>query len=155
MLDIEGCELSAEDRELIRHPAVGGVILFTRNFESVEQVADLVATGGLGDGVWEGLRVHNGRIAFQEQHFDRLYEGAKAIDLDIGMDRAALETAIRTTLDANEMRSGVHVRLMVTRGIKAIIAVGDAEAAVRTIEAHMRSSLENSLRTFQIPRQNL
>ncbi|MEE4162157.1 MAG: aminotransferase class IV [Woeseiaceae bacterium] len=73
----------------------------------------------LGDGVWEGLRVHNGRIAFQEQHFDRLYEGAKAIDLDIGMDRAALEAAIRTTLDANEMRSGVHVRLMVTRGIKA------------------------------------
>ena len=39
----------------------------------------------LGDGVWEGLRVHRGRIAFLDAHFDRLYEAAKAIDLDIGL----------------------------------------------------------------------
>ena len=74
----------------------------------------------LGDGVWEGLRVVDGQPAFLDAHFDRLYEGAKAIMLDIGMDRAALEAAIRDTLAANGMAagSGVHIRLMVTRGVK-------------------------------------
>ena len=74
----------------------------------------------LGDGVWEGLRVVDGQPAFLDAHFDRLYEGAKAIMLDIGMDRAALEAAIRDTLAGNGMDtgSGVHVRLMVTRGVK-------------------------------------
>src|SRR5690625_3720502 len=73
----------------------------------------------LGDGVWEGLRVSGGHPAFLEQHLDRLYEGARAIMLDIGMDRAALTAAIYRTLRANEMTDGVHVRLMVTRGIKS------------------------------------
>jgi branched-chain amino acid aminotransferase len=72
----------------------------------------------LGDGVWEGLRVSNGHPAFLEQHLDRLYEGAKAIALDVGLDRDALTRAIYATLDANGMKDGVHVRLMVTRGIK-------------------------------------
>ena len=74
----------------------------------------------LGDGVWEGLRVVDGQPAFLDAHFDRLYEGAKAIMLDIGMDRAALEAAIRDTLAGNGMDtgSGVHIRLMVTRGVK-------------------------------------
>ena len=74
----------------------------------------------LGDGVWEGLRVVDGQPAFLDAHFDRLYEGAKAIMLDIGMDRAALEAAIRETLAGNGMDtgSGVHIRLMVTRGVK-------------------------------------
>jgi branched-chain amino acid aminotransferase len=73
----------------------------------------------LGDGVWEGLRVHKGRIAFLTAHLDRLYEAAKAIDLDIGMDRAALTAALYQTLAANHMREGVHMRLMVTRGMKS------------------------------------
>ncbi|HEY6985746.1 MAG TPA: aminotransferase class IV [Rhodanobacteraceae bacterium] len=72
----------------------------------------------LGDGVWEGLRVSGGHPAFLDQHLDRLYEGAKAIALDIGLDRDALTRAIYATLAANKMRDGVHVRLMVTRGIK-------------------------------------
>jgi len=72
----------------------------------------------LGDGVWEGLRVHRGRIAFLGAHLDRLYEAAKAIDLDVGMDRAALTTALYQTLAANGMTEGVHMRLMVTRGLK-------------------------------------
>ena len=72
----------------------------------------------LGDGVWEGLRVSDGHPAFLEQHLDRLYEGAKAIALDIGLDRDALTRAIYATLAANGMRDGVHVRLMVTRGVK-------------------------------------
>jgi branched-chain amino acid aminotransferase len=72
----------------------------------------------LGDGVWEGLRVHHGRIAFLAAHLDRLYEAAKAIDLDVGLDRAALSSALYRTLAANDMREGVHMRLMVTRGLK-------------------------------------
>ena len=72
----------------------------------------------LGDGIWEGLRLHNGRFVHLEAHLDRLYEGAKAIDLDIGMDRAGLTNALYETIHANEMNSGVHARLMVTRGLK-------------------------------------
>jgi len=73
----------------------------------------------LGDGVWEGLRVHRGRIAFLAAHLDRLYEAAKAIDLDIGLDRAELTVALYQTLSANRMSEGVHIRLMVTRGLKS------------------------------------
>ncbi|MEM0942806.1 MAG: aminotransferase class IV, partial [Pseudomonadota bacterium] len=72
----------------------------------------------LGDGVWEGMRVHNGRFAFLEAHLDRLYEAAIALDLEIGMDRAALTDALYETLRANGMEDHAHVRLMVTRGRK-------------------------------------
>jgi branched-chain amino acid aminotransferase len=72
----------------------------------------------LGDGVWEGLRVHRGHPAFLREHLDRLYEGAKAIALDIGLDRRQLTGALYATLAANGMTDGVHVRLMVTRGVK-------------------------------------
>jgi branched-chain amino acid aminotransferase len=73
----------------------------------------------LGDGVWEGLRVHHGQPAFLERHLDRLYEGAAAIMLDIGLTREQLTAGIYETLRANEMTDGVHVRLMVTRGVKS------------------------------------
>jgi len=73
----------------------------------------------LGDGVWEGLRVHKGRYAFLGAHLDRLYEGAKAIALDIGLSREALTQRLYATLEANGMSDGVHVRLMVTRGLRA------------------------------------
>jgi branched-chain amino acid aminotransferase len=72
----------------------------------------------LGDGVWEGLRVVDGHPAFLDEHLDRLFEGAKAIALDIGLDREALTRAIDDTLAANDMRDGAHLRLMVTRGVK-------------------------------------
>src|SRR3954463_9044346 len=73
----------------------------------------------LGDGVWEGLRVHRGHPVFLEHHLDRLFEGAQAILLDIGMTRREVTAAIYETLRANDMVDGVHVRLMVTRGSKA------------------------------------
>src|SRR6185503_11406286 len=73
----------------------------------------------LGDGVWEGLRVHQGRIAFLDRHLDRLFEGAKAIAMDIGLSRDALARRLYETLDANGMTDGVHIRLMVTRGIRS------------------------------------
>src|SRR5687768_6747760 len=73
----------------------------------------------LGDGVWEGLRVHDGHPAFLEAHLDRLWQGAAAIMMDIGLSREELTRAIYATLAANDMRDGDHVRLMVTRGVKS------------------------------------
>jgi branched-chain amino acid aminotransferase len=73
----------------------------------------------LGDGIWEGLRVHHGHPAFLEQHLDRLFEGAAAIALDIGRTRAELTADLYRTIEANDMQDGVHIRLMVTRGVKA------------------------------------
>jgi len=73
----------------------------------------------LGDGVWEGMRVHKGRIAFLDRHLDRLFEGAKAIAMDIGMSRDDLAKRLYETLDANRMDGGVHIRLMVTRGVRS------------------------------------
>ena len=73
----------------------------------------------LGDGVWEGLRIYGGRFAFLDDHMDRLFEAAKALDLDIGKTRAEIVAALYATAEANGMTEGAHVRLMVTRGPKA------------------------------------
>jgi len=73
----------------------------------------------LGDGVWEGLRVHNGKLAFLDRHLDRLFEGAKAIAMDVGLSREQLTERLYAALDANGMTDGVHVRLMVTRGVRS------------------------------------
>ena len=72
----------------------------------------------VGDGIWEGIRLHDGEFAFLDLHLDRLFEGAKAIDLDIGMTREELAAALHETVRRNGMQTGVHVRLMVTRGDK-------------------------------------
>ena len=73
----------------------------------------------LGDGVWEGLRVHRGKIAFLDQHLDRLYEGAKALDMEMEVSAAQLRERLYRLLEKNGMQDGVHIRLMVSRGIKA------------------------------------
>jgi branched-chain amino acid aminotransferase len=73
----------------------------------------------LGDGIWEGLRIHDGHPAFLEQHFDRLWEGAAALMIDLGLSREELTRAVYDTLTANGMTDGVHVRLMCTRGEKS------------------------------------
>lgn len=72
----------------------------------------------LGDGVWEGVRLHKGAFLFLGAHLDRLYDGAKAIRLDIGLTRDEMIAALRRTTEANAMETGVHIRLMVTRGPK-------------------------------------
>jgi len=72
----------------------------------------------LGDGVWEGLRLNDGRIAFLDRHFDRLWDGAKMLRIDIGLTREALAARLFDVIEANGMRAGVHIRLMVTRGVK-------------------------------------
>lgn len=73
----------------------------------------------VGDGVWEGLRLHKGALLFLHRHLDRLYWGAKRIRLDIGLSREELTSQILGTLEANGMHDGVHLRVMVTRGEKA------------------------------------
>lgn len=75
----------------------------------------------LGDGVWEGLRLHRGTLLSLDAHLDRLFWGAKEIALDLGLDHHAIRQAIKTTLDANGMHDGVHIRLMATRGIKKTV----------------------------------
>ena len=73
----------------------------------------------LGDGVWEGLHVHDGKLSFLDRHLDRLVEGAKAIAMDIGLSRQELTKRLYETIDANGMKDGGHVRLMVTRGVRS------------------------------------
>ncbi len=72
----------------------------------------------LGDGVWEGLRLYNGRWAFVDEHIDRLFEAAKAIDIDLGLSRNGVIAALLETQKANDMTTDAHARLMVTRGVK-------------------------------------
>ena len=73
----------------------------------------------LGDGVWEGLRLYNGRWAFIDEHLDRLFAAAKAIDLSIGLTREQIKKALFETQKANNMVSDAHARVMITRGIKS------------------------------------
>jgi branched-chain amino acid aminotransferase len=72
----------------------------------------------LGDGVWEGIRLYNGRWSFIDEHIDRLFEAAKAIDLDITRTKAEVISAVLETQAANGMTTDAHCRLMVTRGVK-------------------------------------
>jgi branched-chain amino acid aminotransferase len=72
----------------------------------------------VGDGVWEAFRLHDGVLVFLDEHLDRLFQGAKAIGMDLGMNREQLIKTVWKTLEANKMEDGVHVRLMCTRGIK-------------------------------------
>lgn len=85
----------------------------------------------LGDGVWEGLRLHKGGLLFLEEHLDRLLWGANAIALDIGMTRGEIVAALWRTLQANGMTDGVHIRLMVTRGPKRTVNQDPRNAAGR------------------------
>ena len=72
----------------------------------------------LGDGVWEGLRFYNGSWAFLDEHINRLFEAAKAIDLDINLNKVELIAALEKTRVANRITKDAHARVMVTRGIK-------------------------------------
>ena len=73
----------------------------------------------LGDGVWEGIRLHNGHLVFLEEHLNRLYDGAKAMEINIGKSPEELTQAVYQTTEANGMESGVHIRLIVSRGLKS------------------------------------
>jgi branched-chain amino acid aminotransferase len=76
---------------------------------------------GLGDGVWEGLRLHRGALLFLEAHLDRLYAAAAELRIDVGLSRAELIAELVRLLRANAMADGGHLRLMLTRGRKATV----------------------------------
>jgi len=109
----------------------------------------------LGDGVWEGLRLYNGRWAFLDEHLDRLFEAALAIDLDIGMDRAALAAALEETRAANGMETDAHARLMVTRGLKhrpfQHPALSRSGPTVVIIMEHSRPAIPRPIRLATVP----
>ena len=72
----------------------------------------------LGDGVWEGIRYHNKKLVHKDEHFRRLFESAAAIGMDIGKTETELEEIIISTLAANNMESDIHIRFIVSRGLK-------------------------------------
>lgn len=111
----------------------------------------------LGDGVWEGLRLHEGGLPFLDQHLDRLYEGAKALDFGVGLDREALTERIVETLRANGMRDGVHIRLMVTRGVRAtpyqdprVVVTPPTIVIVPEYKTPVPETLEKGIRLFTV-----
>jgi len=111
----------------------------------------------LGDGVWEGIRLHEGNLAFIDQHLDRLYENAKAIDLDIGMTPDKLRVEIMRTVQANAMVSNVHIRLMVTRGLKSTpyqdprASAGDATVVIiPEYKTPLKSTSESGISLFTV-----
>ncbi len=73
----------------------------------------------LGDGVWEGIRYHNGKFMFLDQHLERLFWGASKIDMDIGKTIDEIKSILKKTIESNKMETGVHVRLIVSRGVKS------------------------------------
>jgi len=72
----------------------------------------------LGDGVWEGIRLHEGKLLHFDAHMDRLFNGAELISLAINLNRNELQQAIQKTLDKNQMESDIHIRLIISRGLK-------------------------------------
>jgi branched-chain amino acid aminotransferase len=111
----------------------------------------------LGDGVWEGLRLHDGGLPFLDAHLDRLYEGARAIDMDIGLTREQLTQRLIDVLRANDMRDHVHIRLMVTRGIKAtphqdprFVIGGATIVIVPEYKEPLPETVEHGIRLFTV-----
>lgn len=72
----------------------------------------------LGDGMWEGMRLYDGKWSFFDDHMDRFFDSCKAVSLDVGMDREGIAEALAMTAEANGMTNDVHCRLMLTRGVK-------------------------------------
>ncbi|MDA9836050.1 aminotransferase class IV [Flavobacteriales bacterium] len=88
-------------------------------FKRAEAKISVFDSGYLvGDGVWEAMRLYNGVLSFSNQHLDRLWAGAASIGMEMNFSREELLEKIHLTLDANDMHTDVHVRIMLTRGTK-------------------------------------
>ena len=109
----------------------------------------------LGDGVWEGIRLYNGRWAFLDEHMDRLFEAAKAIDLDIAMTREQVVQAVLETQKANGMTEDAHARLMVTRGVKTRPfqhpSLSRQGPPIAIIMEHSKPSIPRPIRLATVP----
>ncbi|MFV2034769.1 MAG: D-amino acid aminotransferase [Halocynthiibacter sp.] len=111
----------------------------------------------LGDGVWEGLRLYNKRFAFLDEHMDRLFEAARAIDLGDGLDRAGIVAALEATRAANAMQTDAHARLMITRGVKTRPFqhpdLSRSGPTMVIIMEHSRPRLPRPIRLATVPHQ--
>jgi branched-chain amino acid aminotransferase len=109
----------------------------------------------LGDGVWEGIRLYNGKWAFLDEHMDRLFEAAKAIDLDIGLSRDQVVQAVLDTQVANQMTEDAHARLMVTRGVKTRPfqhpSLSRQGPTIAIIMEHSKPSIPRPIRLATVP----
>lgn len=109
----------------------------------------------LGDGVWEGIRLYNGKWAFIDEHMDRLFEAAKAIDLDIGLTREQVIQAVLDTQKANNMTDDAHARLMVTRGVKTRPfqhpKLSQQGPTIAIIMEHSKPSIPRPIRLATVP----
>ncbi len=72
----------------------------------------------LGDGVWEGIRLHNGHLVFEKEHFDRLYHCARKLDINVGIPKSEIKTLVHSLIKVNKMTSDIHIRLIISRGLK-------------------------------------
>jgi branched-chain amino acid aminotransferase len=117
-MEAKGAQTPAED------PRNEKVLIYLngRMVPRAQAVVSIFDAGfGLGDGVWEGIRLSHGRLVAVEEHLKRLYEGARAIALDIGVTPEGMRTILEETCRANGMEHGAHLRLMVTRGEKRTV----------------------------------
>lgn len=118
MIETKGAQTPADDprnRDLL-------IWLNGRLVPRAEALVSIFDAGfGLGDGVWEGIRLSHGRLVLVENHLRRLYDGARTIVIDIGLSPAQMRTALDEVVAANRMHDGAHLRLMVTRGEKSTV----------------------------------
>ncbi|MCP3674729.1 MAG: aminotransferase class IV [Gammaproteobacteria bacterium] len=109
----------------------------------------------LGDGIWEGLRLYNGKWSFLEEHIDRLFEGALAVDINIGLTKTEVIQALENTRIANDMHTDVHARLMVTRGVKVKPfqhpSLSQSGPTIVIIMEHSKPMLHHGIRLATVP----
>lgn len=124
----------------------------------------------LGDGVWEGIRLNNGALLHIEKHLDRLFSGASSLALSIHLSREEIKVAIFKTLEINKMSSDVHIRLIVSRGLKktpyqhpkasvgnpTIVIIPEYKIADKSVlEKGIKLALVDTIRDFRVQNPNI
>ncbi|NDV99709.1 aminotransferase class IV [Salipiger sp. PrR002] len=113
---------SSSSQSYVKDPRNDGVEIYVNGafFPREEAKVSIFDAGFvLGDGVWEGIRLIKGKLLAIDEHIDRLFEGARSIQLDIGFDKEGLVAEIWKCLRHNKMEDGVHIRMMISRGLKS------------------------------------
>ena len=124
----------------------------------------------LGDGVWEGIRLHNSKLLHIEKHLNRLFVGAKALDLDIHLSKDEIKNALMKTFELNNMNSDVHIRLIVSRGLKktpyqhpkatigkpTIVIIPEYKVADKSVtDDGIKLALVDTIRDFRVQNPNI
>ena len=124
----------------------------------------------LGDGVWEGIRLHNSKLLHLEKHLNRLFAGAKTLDIDIHLSKDEIKNAVIKTLKENNMNSDVHIRLIVSRGLKktpyqhpkatigkpTIVIIPEYKVADKSVtDDGIKLALVDTIRDFRVQNPNI